>query len=172
MALNGILAGLVGITAGADQMAMWSAIFVGGIAGVIVVYSVIMLDRVKLDDPVGAISVHLVCGIWGTLAVGIFGAKAGMGQLMSQFLGVAACGVGAFGSALLFFGVLKATMGIRVSPEEEMEGLDIGEHGMQAYPDFQGASFGGGIVTGSYPSGSGASASASYATARAATEGV
>lgn len=173
MALNGILAGLVGITAGADQMAMWSSILIGAIAGIIVVYSVIMLDRIKLDDPVGAISVHLVCGIWGTLAVGIFGAKAGMGQLVTQFIGVAACGAMAFGSALLIFGTLKAMSGIRVSPEEEMEGLDLGEHGMQAYPDFQGASIGGGIMTGSYASPvSGMGAAPSYATRRAVTEGV
>lgn len=144
MALNGILAGLVGITAGADQMAMGSAILIGAIAGVIVVYSVMFLDRMKLDDPVGAISVHLVCGIWGTLAVGIFGEMAGIGQLATQAIGVVVYGVATFGAALALFGILKATMGIRVSPEEEQEGLDISEHGMQAYPDFQQSSFGGG----------------------------
>ncbi len=144
MALNGILAGLVGITAGADQMAMVSAMMVGAIAGVIVVYSVMFLDRVKVDDPVGAISVHLVCGIWGTLAVGIFGNMAGVGQLATQAIGVAVYGVFSFAAALALFGALKASMGIRVSPEEEQEGLDISEHGMQAYPDFQQSSFGGG----------------------------
>ncbi len=144
MSLNGILAGLVGITAGADQMAMWSAILIGAIAGVIVVYSVIFFDRVKIDDPVGAISVHLVCGIWGTLAVGIFGEMAGGGQLVTQAIGVACYGAFTFISALAIFGVLKATMGIRVTPEEEHEGLDIGEHGMQAYPDFQQSSLSGG----------------------------
>jgi len=144
MALNGILAGLVGITAGADQMAMWSSMLIGAIAGVIVVYAVMFVDKLRIDDPVGAISVHLVCGIWGTLAVGIFGAKAGLGQLGIQAIGVVAYGTAAFLSSLAIFGVLKATMGIRVSPEEEQEGLDIGEHGMQAYPDFQQSSFGGG----------------------------
>jgi Amt family ammonium transporter len=144
MALNGILAGLVGITAGADQMAMLSSMMIGAIAGVIVVYSVMFLDRIKLDDPVGAISVHLVCGIFGTLAVGLFGEKAGIGQLTTQAIGVVAYGVFAFGSALAVFGAIKATMGLRVSPEEEQEGLDISEHGMQAYPDFQQSSFGGG----------------------------
>lgn len=136
MALNGILAGLVGITAGADQMAMNSSLLIGIIAGVIVVFSVVTLDKIRIDDPVGAISVHLVCGIWGTLAVGLFGAKAGMGQLWSQVVGVVAAGIAAFGSAFLFFMVVKAVMGLRVSAEEEIEGLDIGEHGMQAYPDF------------------------------------
>ncbi len=144
MSLNGILAGLVGITAGADQMAMMSSLTIGAIAGVIVVFAVIFFDRVKLDDPVGAISVHLVCGIWGTLAVGIFGEMAGAGQLATQAIGVAVYGVFCFGSALLIFGVLKMTMGIRVTPEEEHEGLDIGEHGMQAYPDFQQSSLSGG----------------------------
>ncbi len=144
MALNGILAGLVGITAGADQMAMWSSMLIGVIAGVIVVYAVMFFDRMKIDDPVGALAVHLVCGIFGTLAVGLFGNKAGVGQLVTQAIGVAAYGVFSFISALAIFGALKATMGIRVSPEEEQEGLDLGEHGMQAYPDFQQSSFGGG----------------------------
>jgi len=145
MALNGILAGLVGITAGADQMAMGSAMAVGVIAGVIVVYAVMLIDRVRIDDPVGAVSVHLVCGIWGTLAVGIFGEKAGVSQLLTQTIGVAAYGVVSFASALGIFAVVKATMGLRVTPEEEIEGLDIGEHGMQAYPDFQQSSLSGGI---------------------------
>lgn len=137
MALNGVLAGLVGITAGADQMAMWSAIAIGAIAGVLVVYSVIIFDRIHIDDPVGAISVHLVCGIWGTLAVGIFGAKAGFGQLGYQAAGVLAYGVTTFVAALAIFAAVRATMGLRVTPEEEMEGLDISEHGMPAYADFQ-----------------------------------
>lgn len=145
MALNGILAGLVGITAGADQMAMWSSIAIGAIAGAIVVYSVLFFDRMRIDDPVGAVSVHLVCGIWGTLAVGIFGAKAGLAQLAYQGVGVLACAAGAFASALMFFAAVKAVIGLRVSPEEEMEGLDIGEHGMQAYPDFAQAAVGSGL---------------------------
>jgi Amt family ammonium transporter len=137
MALNGVLAGLVGITAGADQMAMTSSILIGLIAGVIVVFSVLFFDRIKIDDPVGAISVHLICGIWGTLAVGIFGAKAGMEQLGKQALGVAAYGAAACIAAFVIFLVLKPIMGLRVSEEEEMEGLDKSEHGMHAYPDFQ-----------------------------------
>jgi len=145
MALNGILAGLVGITAGADQMAMGSSIAIGVIAGVIVVYAVMFIDRARLDDPVGAVSVHLICGIWGTLAVGIFGAKAGMSQLVTQIIGIVSYGVVSFGAALAIFAVIKATMGLRVTPEEEHEGLDIGEHGMQAYPDFQQSSLSGGI---------------------------
>ncbi len=169
MALNGILAGLVGITAGADQMAMWSSMIIGAIAGVIVVYSVMFFDRIKIDDPVGAISVHLVCGIWGTLAVGIFGAMAGIEQLWYQFVGVVAYGVFTFASALAIFGILKVSTGIRVSPEEEMEGLDWGEHGMQAYPDFQQSAAGSGLFG---SSGGGApSSSAAYATSKPATEG-
>ena len=136
MALNGILAGLVGITAGADQMAMGSSIMIGLIAGVIVVFAVGFFDRVKIDDPVGAISVHLVVGIWGTLAVGIFGEMASLSQLGIQAIGVLCYGAFTFISALALFSVIKAVMGIRVSAEEEIEGLDMGEHGMSAYPDF------------------------------------
>jgi Amt family ammonium transporter len=136
MALNGILAGLVGITAGADQMGPLTSIYIGAIAGVLVVLSVLFFDKIKIDDPVGAISVHLVCGIWGTLAVGIFGAKAGMPQLMSQIKGVVAYGVFIFVFAFVLFLILKIILGLRVSPEEESEGLDIGEHGNVAYPDF------------------------------------
>lgn len=137
MALNGILAGLVGITAGADQMAAMSSIIIGLIAGVLVVVSVLFLDKLKLDDPVGAISVHLVCGIWGTLAVGLFGAKAGSAQLMSQLTGIVAYAVFTFVCAFVILFVIKMVMGLRVSAEEESEGLDIGEHGNVAYPNFQ-----------------------------------
>ncbi|GAB4193602.1 MAG: ammonium transporter [Thermoflexibacter sp.] len=133
MVLNGILAGLVGITAGADVMGILDSVLIGLISGVIVVFSVLAFDKLKIDDPVGALSVHLVCGIFGTLAVGIFGSKAGLNQLMIQALGVVACGAAAFGTAFLFFFVLKKTMGIRVTPEEEIEGLDRHEHGMSAY---------------------------------------
>ena len=130
MALNGILAGLVGITAGADVMTPLSAIAIGMIAGGIVVYSVMFFDKVKIDDPVGAISVHLVCGIWGTLAVGIFSAEH---SFVTQLIGVGTYGVFTVAcAAALFFGI-KATMGLRVSAEEELEGLDYGEHGMHAY---------------------------------------
>jgi len=133
---------------------MLSAITIGAVAGIIVVYSVVFFDRVRLDDPVGAVSVHLVCGIWGTLAVGIFGAKAGIAQFGYQVVGVVAYGIATFGSAMLIFGVIKATMGIRVAPEEEMEGLDLGEHGMQAYPDFAQSSVGSGLMSsGSGPKG-------------------
>jgi Amt family ammonium transporter len=137
MVLNGCLAGLVGITAGADQMGLASSFFIGLIAGCLVVISVMAIDRIRIDDPVGAISVHLVCGIWGTLAVGIFGAMAGWKQLGIQVLGVGAYGLATVASAFVIFTVVKATMGLRVSEEEETGGLDVGEHGMEAYPDLQ-----------------------------------
>ena len=134
MSLNGILAGLVGITAGADQMSGLDAIIIGAIAGVLVYVAVIFIDSVlKIDDPVGAISVHLVCGIWGTLAVGIFGAKAGTGQLMTQLTGIAAIGVFTVVFCLVVGLVLKFTLGLRVDAEEEQRGLDLGEHGISAY---------------------------------------
>jgi ammonium transporter, Amt family len=136
MVLNGILAGLVGITAGADQMNMNSSIIIGLSSGVIVVLSVFFFDKLKLDDPVGALSVHLVCGIWGTLCVGLFGAMAGMAQLVSQLIGVAAVGLFTFVFAYVLFLIIKAVMGLRVSAEEETGGLDLGEHGNEAYPDF------------------------------------
>jgi Amt family ammonium transporter len=132
MALNGILAGLVGITAGADVINPGSAILVGLIAGMLVVGSVLAIDKIKIDDPVGAISVHLTCGIWGTLAVGIFSTNPDH-SLLIQAYGVLCYGVfTVVCAATLFFG-LKATIGLRVSPEEELEGLDLGEHGMHAY---------------------------------------
>jgi len=132
MTLNGILAGLVGITAGADTVGISAAVIIGAAAGVLVVCSVMFFDRVKIDDPVGAISVHLTCGIWGTLAVGIFSINPEH-SFFTQLIGVLACGGFTFASALAIFGVLKATMGIRVSAEEELEGLDLGEHGQRAY---------------------------------------
>ena len=144
MALNGILAGLVGITAGADVVTPVSAIVIGLIAGVIVVGSVMLFDRIRIDDPVGAISVHLTCGIWGTLAVGIFSTNPEH-SLGIQLLGVAAYGVFTFASAMLIFGAIKAVMGLRVSEEEELEGLDYGEHGMHAY-DFGTTGFGSGVA--------------------------
>ncbi|MBS4071516.1 MAG: ammonium transporter [Algoriphagus sp.] len=136
MVLNGILAGLVGITAGADQMGVTDSIIIGFVGGALVVFAVILFDKVKIDDPVGAISVHLVGGIWGTLAVGIFGDLASLGQLYSQFLGVAAVGLFCFATSWLIFFTLKKTVGIRVPEKEEIEGLDINEHSMRAYPDF------------------------------------
>jgi len=132
MALNGILAGLVGITAGADVMTPLSAIVIGLVAGGIVVGSVLMFDRIKIDDPVGAISVHLVCGIWGTLAVGIFSTNPEH-SFVVQLIGVGAYGAFTVLCATALFLGIKATIGLRVSEEEEIEGLDIGEHGMHAY---------------------------------------
>lgn len=143
MALNGILAGLVGITAGADTVTPVSAILIGLIAGILVVGSVLFFDRIKVDDPVGAISVHLTCGVWGTLAVGIFSTNPEH-ALGIQLVGVLAYGVFTFTSALLIFGAIRVAMGLRVSEEEELEGLDYGEHGMHAY-DFGGAGFGSGM---------------------------
>jgi len=133
MVLNGILGGLVGITAGADLMTPGVAIIIGMIAGVIIPLSVVFFDKMKVDDPVGATSVHLVCGVWGTLAVGLFGAKAGLAQFVSQLIGVAAIGAFSFVSAYAIFFVIKKTMGLRVSADHELKGLDITEHEMEAY---------------------------------------
>jgi len=137
MFLNGILGGLVGITAGADQMSPTDAILIGGIAGSIIVFAVSFIDRIKLDDPVGAIAVHLICGIWGTLAVGLFGALAGWDQFLSQLTGVLSYAVICIISTFIILFTLKKTIGIRVSEKEELEGLDGFEHGMDAYPDFR-----------------------------------
>ena len=136
MVLNGSLAGLVGITAGADTVGVMSAIIIGFVAGIIVVGSVLALDRAKLDDPVGAISVHLVCGVWGTLAVGIFSTNAEH-SFLTQLIGVLAYGVFCFVAAFIIFFALKASLGLRVDAEEERMGLDVGEHGMEAYGGFQ-----------------------------------
>jgi Amt family ammonium transporter len=135
MVLNGALAGLVGITAGADTVSVNSAIVIGLIAGVLVVASVLLFDRAKLDDPVGALSVHLVCGIWGTLAVGIFSTNPDH-SFVTQLIGVAAYAVFCLPSAFVIFLGLKATTGIRVTKEEEQIGLDLSEHGMEAYGGF------------------------------------
>jgi len=137
MFLNGILGGLVGITAGADQMGPTDAIIIGAIAGTLIVLAVSFIDRIKLDDPVGAIAVHLICGIWGTLAVGIFGAMAGWDQFVSQLTGVAAYAAICIVSTFVILFTLKKTIGIRVPEKEELEGLDVYEHGMEAYPDFR-----------------------------------
>ena len=134
MILNGSLAGLVGITAGADVISPMNSVLVGFIAGIIVVLSVIQLDKLKIDDPVGAISVHLVCGIWGTLAVGIFSAAHSM---YVQALGVVAYGIFCLIGSILIFTVLKFSIGLRVSEDEEIIGLDIGEHDMESYAGFQ-----------------------------------
>ena len=140
MTLNGILAGLVGITAGADLMSPIESIIIGFISGVIVVFAVILFDKVKLDDPVGALSVHLVCGIFGTLAVGILGEKAGFEQLWNQTIGVFSIALFVLPFTALLWYSLKKTIGIRVSVEEEYGGLDVGEHAMEAYPDFESVS--------------------------------
>ena len=136
MFLNGILGGLVGITAGADVMTPESAIIIGAIAGVLIVFAVSFIDAVKLDDPVGAIAVHLICGIWGTLAVGLFSTNPEHTFLI-QLTGVACYAVLCIVSSFLIFIVLKKILGLRVSEKEELEGLDAHEHGMDAYPDFR-----------------------------------
>lgn len=152
MIINGALAGLVAITAPCAFVSVSSSAMIGLIAGILVVLAVIMFDKLKLDDPVGALSVHLVNGIFGTLAVGLFaqdkitGAATGNGLfygggltlLKAQAIGVVAVGAFTFIAAFAVFYVIKTVMGLRVTREEEIQGLDIGEHGMKAYPDFQG----------------------------------
>lgn len=151
MILNGTLAGLVAITAPCAFVSVMSSVIIGMIAGVLVVLSVIMFDKIKIDDPVGALSVHLVNGVFGTICVGLFAQKeimantvkdglffgGGTEQLMAQMIGVVS--VGAFTVALgaVAWAVIKLVMGLRVTAEEEVEGLDLGEHGNRAYPDFQ-----------------------------------
>ena len=137
MFLNGILGGLVAITAGADQMSPTDAILIGGIAGALIVFAVSLIDKLKLDDPVGAIAVHLICGVWGTLAVGIFGNLASGSQFLSQLFGVAVYAIFCIVTSFIIIYTLKKTIGIRVSEKEELEGLDAHEHGMDAYPDFR-----------------------------------
>ncbi|MCG2713159.1 MAG: ammonium transporter [Candidatus Omnitrophica bacterium] len=155
MALNGALAGLVSITAPCASVSPLSAIIIGAIGGFLVVFSVGFFDKVlKIDDPVGAISVHGVCGAWGTLSAGLFAEAAygqssgmgavnglffggGIGQFMTQLIGVGAVFAWAFIAAFIVFSIAKATIGLRVSDEEQLKGLDIGEHGMEAYSGFQ-----------------------------------
>ncbi len=137
MALNGVLAGLVGITANADIVSTSGAMVIGFIAGVLVVFSIVFFDKIKIDDPVGAISVHGVCGVWGILACALFDTTGSGFTIVGQLTGVVAVAIAAFTFSLIVFGIIKATVGIRVSAEEEAEGLDIGEHEMSAYPDFQ-----------------------------------
>ncbi len=149
MILNGCLAGLVAITAPCAFVTVPSSIAIGAVAGVLVVLSVLFFDKIKIDDPVGALSVHLVNGIWGTLALGLFGnaaiskAVAGfeiagrMTQFFIQLKGVVLVGLFTLAASLVVWFIIKAAMGIRVEPEEEVEGLDIGEHGNEAYPNFQ-----------------------------------
>jgi len=132
MVLNGILAGLVGITAGADSFTGLSALVIGFIAGIIIPLSVVFFDRMKIDDPVGAISVHGICGVWGTLAVGIFSTNPEH-SFIEQLIGTLAISAFAFAASFGIMGALKAIMGIRVDVEEELKGLDLGEHDMHAY---------------------------------------
>jgi Amt family ammonium transporter len=154
MTLNGCLAGLVGITAACAFVSVTSAAIIGAIAGVLVVFSVIFFDRIKADDPVGATSVHLVCGVFGTICVGLFAEKAylndmmaltntpglffggGTTQLMLQLKGILATAAYVIVASVICWGIIKATMGMRVSREEEIEGLDVGEHGNEAYHGF------------------------------------
>jgi len=137
MFLNGILGGLVGITAGADLMSPNESVVIGLLAGALIVLAVAFIDKIKLYDPVGAVAVHLICGIFGTLAVGVFGAKAGMDQFLYQLAGVGATATFCTISAFIILFTIKKTGGIRVSKEEELEGLDLHEHGMDAYADFR-----------------------------------
>lgn len=157
MIINGVLAGLVSITASCAYVNLGSAALIGLVGGVIVVFSVTLLDALKIDDPVGAVSVHLVCGVWGTLALGLFSVAPGiypwydeasgplagllMGggiqQLLVQLLGIAAVGAFTVAFSLVCWLTLRATVGIRVSEAEEIQGLDLGEHAMEAYPEFQ-----------------------------------
>lgn len=150
MTINGCLAGLVGITGGCAYVSIESSIIIGALSGVLVVFAVIFFDKIKIDDPVGATSVHLGCGVFGTICVGLFAQEGvtslstrnglffggGFGLLGTQLLGIVAVGAFVFASSALVWFVLKKTIGIRVSREEEIQGLDIGEHGNVAYPDF------------------------------------
>ena len=150
MTINGCLAGLVAITGGCAYISIGNSLLIGAVAGVLVVFAVLFFDRVKVDDPVGATSVHLCCGVFGTLCIGLFAQEGvttlstknglfyggGARLLGTQLLGIAAVGAFVFAASLVLWWVLKKTMGIRVTREEEIAGLDIGEHGNHAYPDF------------------------------------
>ena len=142
MIINGILAGLVGVTAGCAYVDMYGAFLIGLVSGVLVVFAVYTFDKLRIDDPVGACSVHLVNGIWGTLAVGLFSTEKGLlyghgfGQLGLQLMGIVSYGIWTLVASVIVWQLLKSFAGLRVSPEEEMKGLDIGEHGMEAYAGF------------------------------------
>ncbi|MCO4775835.1 MAG: ammonium transporter, partial [Flavobacteriales bacterium] len=138
MFMNGILGGLVSITAGADLMGITDAILIGAIGGVIVVLAVSLLDKLKLDDPVGAVAVHLGTGMWGTLAVGLFGSSAGTDQFLIQLTGVGIVAAFCISSSWLLLTLIEKIWGLRVDREEELNGLDQAEHGgMSAYADFR-----------------------------------
>lgn len=150
MTINGCLAGLVGITGSCAYVSVASSLIIGAIAGVIVVFAVLLFDKAKIDDPVGATSVHLVCGTFGTICVGLFAEEGvtgmstvnglffggGLSLLGKEIIGILSVGAFVFASSVLVWFALKKTMGIRVSLQEEIQGLDIGEHGNSAYPDF------------------------------------
>lgn len=142
MIINGVLAGLVGITAGCAEVSHFGALVIGGVAGVLVIGAILLFDRLQVDDPVGAISVHLVCGIWGTLAVGLLSTEtglfygAGINQLLLQLLGIASIGLFSVVVTALFWTALKLTIGIRVDAKAEELGLSVAEHGMEAYSGF------------------------------------
>lgn len=142
MILNGTLAGLVAITAGCSVVGVGSSMIIGAIGGVLVVYAVLGFDKLKIDDPVGALSVHLVNGVWGTAAVGLFATDGGLffgggsSKLLVQLTGIGAIAVLISACSFVAWLALKLTIGIRVSAAEEVEGLDVGEHGMEAYPGF------------------------------------
>jgi Amt family ammonium transporter len=144
MSLNGALAGLVAITSPCATVSPLSAVIIGAAAGIIVVLSVLFFDKIRIDDPVGAISVHGVCGAWGTLAAGIFNIGGTSLKIIGiQLLGIGAAFIWVFPTAFLMFKLIDKTVGLRVSPEEELEGLDLAEHGGNAYPDFGVSSYSG-----------------------------
>ncbi|CAG9000927.1 MAG: Ammonia channel [Candidatus Celerinatantimonas neptuna] len=162
MTLNGALAGLVAITAGCANVSPLSAVIIGLIAGVVVVLSVMFFDRIRVDDPVGAISVHGVCGAWGTLAAGIFDKGGFSWQVVGvQAVGVVACFLWAFIIGLILFKVIDVVIGMRVSKEDELAGLDYSEHGANSYPDFHTVNMSSGIHLDTTGSGSKEESSAS-----------
>ncbi len=153
MSLNGALAGLVAITAPCATVSPTSAVIIGAVAGIIVVISVMFFEKIRIDDPVGAISVHGVNGVWGTLAAGIFNMGGTSAKLIGvQMIGIMACFMWVFPAAYLMFKLIDKTIGLRVSREEEIEGLDFTEHGGNAYPDFEVSSHGG-VSPGGFGSG-------------------
>jgi Amt family ammonium transporter len=140
MALNGILAGLVGITANCAAVTPTEAVIIGLIAGVIVVAGTLLLDKIRIDDPVGAFPVHGMCGVWGCLAYGLFGdlpdEMTRGGFIGVQLVGIVAIAVWAFITSFVLFSVIKVSVGLRASETDELEGLDLTEHGAEAYPDY------------------------------------
>lgn len=150
MTINGCLAGLVAVTGGCAYFSVLSALIVGAIAGIVVVFSVLAFDKAKIDDPVGATSVHLVCGMVGTISVGLFAQEGvtslsttnglffggGASLLITQIIGIVTTGIFVFASSAIVWLIIKGTLGIRVSLAEEIQGLDIGEHGNVAYPEY------------------------------------